>query len=148
MKLFTSDRRKSDRRKSNVASKGNANRRKEDRRKVQRRDAFRVVYPPPAAPEILDYDFRVVDLSAKGIKFACPVGTELPAPGEIIRFTIKFSDCDTHSVNATVLRKNEDTKSEEIYVACTIEPNISVKKINEQQRYLIKHYPDFCRAYF
>lgn len=145
---FINDRRKGDRRKSGGSPEGKGDRRTGDRRKVQRRQAFRVVYPPPAAPEIVDFDFRVVDLSEKGIKFACPMETELPEPGKTIEFTIKFNDSDSHEVRATVLRKNKNEEKREIYVACTIEPKISIKKINDQQRYLIKHYPDFCRANF
>ena len=37
-----------------------ADERKDDSRKTQKRDLFRVVYPPMAAPKILDSNFHIL----------------------------------------------------------------------------------------
>ena len=147
-----------DKRQENTREAGTSNqisavdRRKAERRKAQRREFFRIVYPSTAAPEVLDMSWRVADISKKGIKLVCEEGTgeHLASFGvdSPIALRLQFHDGETFDATGRVLRSYQDADSNRWYIVCKLDVDIPSERINKEQSFLLKHYPDFCRAAF
>lgn len=175
MKFFESDRRKDDRRQQNdgsqpverrssldirhllvrelsqnpdQADRRQADRRENQRRQSQRREFFRVIYPPNVSPVVLDTNYEIIDISCKGIRFYCkddqcqpPVKISQP-----LDLKIQFQDQEIVHIQGRILRcfMNPDLNAK-VYCALLTE-GFSPKRINDEQRYLLKHFPDFYRS--
>ena len=167
MKLpFISDRRSEDRRKKErrATTRGSSDRRDSDRRVIQRREFVRLVYPvggspeiisypPEAAPKILDSeplilttDFRIAELSKKAIRFICEIKCrKCRQPMELnrkISFTVKFHDGEILDMEADVLRYFGDLSVRAGSFVTLLSAEISPNRINKEQAYLLKNYPD------
>ncbi|MDD5134534.1 MAG: hypothetical protein PHP01_03875, partial [Phycisphaerae bacterium] len=107
MSWFGPDRRQSDRREGErrTPDRADVGRREADRRQVQRRQYFRVVYPPAAAPEIVNIPAQVVDISVKAVRFF-PVDSAVPgfnlSHGDKTAMALKFRDGQIVEVSGTV----------------------------------------------
>jgi hypothetical protein len=136
------------------ADKRKAERRQDDRRDVDRRQLsrrkyFRVVYPPDEGPKVLNVDYRVLDLAQNTIRFACKNGAApaLQANGPV-EATLQFRDGETLSVQGKIARLHQDLAGEQTFFVCMLDELIPQKKVNEEQRYLLKNFPNFCREEF
>jgi len=139
-----------------VADRRRINRRLEDRkpfakreRTSQRREVFRIVYPPNETPRVLNADFHILDLSQKAIKFFCKDNVA----GQIqinrpINLTIQFRDGDTTNISGRISRLYRSRESKQTYFVCVLNQRIDFDRINAEQRYLLKHFPNFCRSRF
>ena len=135
------DKRKADRR--------DADRRVVDRRELSRRKYFRVVYPPDEGPKVLNADYRVLDLAQNTIRFACKNGAApaLKANGPV-EATLQFRDGENIDIRGKITRPHQDLAGEETFFICMLDELIPQKKVNEEQRYLLKNFPNFCRKEF
>jgi len=135
------DRRQADRRQ--------AERRTLERRQFQRRKYFRVVYPPDEGPTVLNADYRVIDLAQKSVKFACKNGAE-PSPqvNGPLKVTIQFRDGSTRRVCGKITRLEQDQDGEETSFVCMLDELIPQERVTDEQRYLLKNFPNFCRTHF
>jgi len=130
------------------------NRRHRDRkpfagRTHPRREVFRIVYPLDEMPRVLDADLRILDLSQKAISFVC----ENTASAQIqvnhqLSLTIQFRHGDVLKINGRISRVSTDHDSNQICFVCVLNERIDFKKINDEQRYLLRLYPNFCRSRF
>ncbi len=146
------DRRSCDR---GVADRRRINRRHEDRRPFagttqSRREVFRIVYPPDEMPRVLDADSRILDLSQKAVSVVCE---NTPALAYIqgnhrLNMTIQFRHGDSLKVHGRISRLYTDHESNQTRFICILNERIDFKKINAEQRYLLKHFPNFCRSSF
>jgi len=121
-----------------------------DRRQTQRREFFRVVYPPAAAPEVSNLSARVMDISLKSVKFAlsekCPVNKDFDASSKIDMVFVFHNGQKIESMG-TVLRQETGEKGKKL-VICVFDKEIPAEVINNEQAYLLKCFPDFCRKMF
>ena len=143
MKLFSfGERRKGERRK--------VDRGEVDRRERQRRKFFRIVYPPTAEPRVLNGDFRIVDISQEGVRFACKNGRggspERIEVNSTVDLTIQFQDGEILDIRVKILRCDHKAGSGERVFAGIVKEGISPERISKEQTYLLKHFPEFCRA--
>jgi hypothetical protein len=153
MGLNEGDRRQEERRQAETSNEiSGVDRRKAERRKAQRREFFRVVYPSMAAPEVVDMNWRVADISKKGIKLVCEEeGGENRASFEVdspIALRLQFHDGETLDAAGRVLRSYQDADSNRWYIVCKLDSDIPSDRINKEQSFLLKHHGDFCRAAF
>ncbi len=147
------DRRQEDRRQAGGFNRWSGrNRRRSERRKAQRREFFRIVYPSEAAPEVVDTNWRVADISKKGIKLVCEKGGGedgasfgLDSP---IALRLQFHDGETFDAAGRVMRSYQDADSNRWYLVCKLDSDIPGERINKEQSFLLKNHPDFCRAAF
>lgn len=142
----TCDRGTADRRRIN---RRHADRKPFDGRTQPRREVFRIVYPPNEMPRVLDADFRILDLSQKAISFVC----ENTASAHIqvnhqLSLTIQFRHGDTLKVNGRISRLYTGHDSNQTCFICVLNERIDFKKINAEQRHLLKHFPNFYRSRF
>lgn len=117
----------------------------------ERRRHFRIYYPKAATPKLVNCNFKVIDLSMEGIQFAVnrPSGDEPePEPDQNIEMKLRFNDADTANISVRVLRKHEDKNTGKTLWSGRIEHGLSPSRISKEQAYLLRHYPDFCRAVF
>jgi hypothetical protein len=142
-----SDRRRDDRRQEPTQQ---GDRRKAERRKAQRRQFFRLVYPPVAAPKVLNANYRIVDISQRGILFTCDDGSDQCSRPITLRtlldLKIQFHDGEILDIRVEIIRCRSDLNSNKNSYSGIIEQGISVERISKEQAYLLKHFPDFCRA--
>ena len=135
------DRRRSDRRQ--------AQRRALDRRLIQRRHYFRVIYPPDEAPTVLNADYRIVDLSQNAIKFACTNGSRPHIElGNPVDARLQFRDGDIFDVRGKITRIEQSQNGDETLFVCVLDELVPQDRVNNEQRYLLKNYPHFCRVSF
>ena len=120
--LFSRDRRGNERRKGerrqDTAGQGGdrqSQRRQRQRRRVERRRSFRIVYPLTLAPETLNSDFRVMNLSQEGVvlrwegkKDECLVNVTL---GSMIRLQIQFHDGEVLDLRVKINRCQSERRS-------------------------------------
>lgn len=136
-----SERRDTDRRDSE--------RRQGQRRQEQRREFYRVIYPPDVAPKILNTNYHIIDISCKGIRFYCEdKNGECKPPVKIsqpLKLTIEFQDTQTLEVNGKILRCYVDEDLGAKVYCALLTDGVDIKRINDEQRYLLKHFPDFYR---
>ena len=153
MSTNENDRRQGERRQAGgSADWSGPERRRGARRKAQRREFFRIVYPSTASPEVLETPWRVADISKKGIKLVCEEGGgenwASPAVDSPISVRLQFHDGDIFDAVGKVLRSYYDADSNKCYIVCKLDADIPSERINKEQSFLLKHYPDFCRAAF
>jgi len=121
-----------------------------ERRKGERRRFFRVYYPPNAAPNILNGEFRIINISQEAITFACLKRCDRcsqPVPiGETIIIQIEFHDGERLDVKLRIIRAQGDLRTRENLYAGLAEEGISAERIAKEQAYLLRQYPDFARA--
>lgn len=125
-------------------------RRQGDRRQRQRRQALRVVYPPQAAPKVLNADFRVANISQRGIMFTrpgCPGECSEPiALRSVKELQIQFHDRDVLDVEVIISRCQYDPDSGEEIYAGIIEKGLSCERLSKEQAYLVRCFPELCSA--
>ena len=142
-----SDRRRGDRRQDQTQQ---GDRRKAERRKAQRRQFFRIVYPPVAAPKVLNANYRIVDISQRGILFTCDDGSDQCSQPITLRtlldLKIQFHDGEILDIRVEIIICQSDLNTNKNNYSGIIEQGISAERINKEQAYLLKHFPDFCRA--
>ena len=142
-----SDRRRGDRRQEPTQQ---GDRRKAERRKAQRRQFFRIVYPPVAAPKVLNANYRIIDISQRGIHFTCDDGSDQCSQPITLRalldLKIQFHDGEILDIRVEIIRCRSDLNSNKNSYSGIIEQGISVERISKEQAYLLNHFPDFCRA--
>jgi hypothetical protein len=102
----------------------------------ERRRYFRLRYPVSARPllTISMRSFLVRELSEGGLRFAADMPDEFRV-NDIVQGKITFRDRESLPVEGRVLRLVED----EIIVELT--KGIPLKRMVEEQKYLIKHFP-------
>jgi hypothetical protein len=143
------DRRQNDRRQhattesvTEQVERRRAERRQGERRRHQRRQFVRVVYPPDAAPEVLNANFRITNISQQGIMFACQSrGDECTQPitiGSIRELKIRFHDQEVLDVNVKILRCQYEPDSHENVYAGFIENGIPYERIGKEEAYLLR----------
>jgi hypothetical protein len=125
-------------------------RRNYGRRRHKRRKFARLVYPPTAEPKVLNADFRVMDISRKGIKFHYKGnGEDRTDPirlKSIVALTIRFHDGEVIDINVEILRCEQTRHSKEKIYAGFVDKGITAERIAKEQAYLLSHFPDFCRV--
>lgn len=116
----------------------------------KRKQFFRLAYPPAAAPKILNANFRVADMSQKGIKFLCRDKCEqCTSPitiKSIVDLKIQFHDGEAIDIKVEILRCERTLNSQEKTYAGFVENGISAGRMAKEQTYLLSHFPDFSRA--
>jgi len=121
-----------------------------DRRQRQRRQALRVVYPPQAAPKVLNTDFRVANISQRGIMFTrrgCPGECSEPiALRSVKELQIQFHDQDVLEVEVMISRRRYDPGSGEETYAGIIEKGLPSERLSKEQAYLVRCFPELCGA--
>ena len=141
------DRRRDDRRQEPTQQ---GDRRKAQRRKAQRRQFFRLVYPPNAAPKVLNASYRIVDISQQGILLVCEDGSdECSQPitlKRLLDLKIQFHDGEILDIQVNITRCQSDLKSNKNSYSGIIKQGISAERISKEQAYLLKLFPNFCRA--
>lgn len=170
MKLpFFSDRRSEGRRKRErrAASRNGSDRRGSDRRFEQRREFVRLVYPlgsepqiisypPEAAPKIIKSEpailatkFKIADLSKKAFRFNCLIKCskcDNPMPFKSkVTFTVQFHDDETLEIEAEIIRYFCEIKTKSGSFVTLLAKNLTPERINKEQAFLLKNYPEFCR---
>ena len=142
-----SDRRREDRRQEPTQQ---GDRRKAERRKAQRRQFFRLVYPPVAAPKVLNANYRIVDISRRGILFTCDEGSDQCSQPITLRtlldLKIQFHDGEILDIRVEIIICQSDLNTNKNNYSGIIEQGISAERINKEQACLLNHFPDFCRA--
>ena len=155
--LFSRDRRGEERRRverrqdtTGQGGERQSQRRQKQRRRVERRRSFRVIYPLTLAPETLNSDFRVMNLSQEGVvlrwegkRDECPGNATL---GSVIRLQIRFHDGEVVDLAVKINRCQSERRSRTRVFAGTLEPALSAARINKEERYLLRSVPDFCRV--
>lgn len=120
------------------------------RRKGERRRFFRVYYPPNAAPNILNGEFRIVNISQQAITFACLKDCNRcsePVPiGGTITIQIEFHDGERLDVKLRIVRAQGDLGTRENSYTGLAEQGIPAERIAKEQAYLLRVYPDFARV--
>lgn len=155
--LFSKDRRQEARRsrQRRATARGDSDRRGATRRLKQRRDHQRLSFPPGATlpivasnPEYIAAHFRVLDLlSEKSIQLVC-VGNckecEMPVElGSTIEATIEFHDENRVNTKGRLIRYSCDLESKNKTIVSVLENELPLKVINEEQKYLLRRYPDY-----
>lgn len=159
--IFNKDRRQESRREHHrrAAVRGESDRRDDaSRREKQRRDSQRVSFLPGATlpilastPEYIAEHFRVLDLlSEKAIQLVC-VGNckecEMPVEvGSTIEVTIEFHDETKVITKGRLVRYSGDLRSKNKTIVSVLEKPLSLKIINDEQNYLLRHYPDYLEG--
>jgi hypothetical protein len=142
------ERRQRDRRQNPIQQEDEG--RKAQRRKAQRRNLFRVIYPRTAAPKVLNADYRIVNLSQKGILFICEDGSdECSEPitlKSLLDLKIQFHDGVTLDIQVKITRCQSYFNSNKNSYAGIITQGISAERINKEQAYVLKLFPNFSRA--
>ena len=147
------DNRRRDDRKRDAKEQGSRSegqRRQGQRSPVERRQFFRIVYPLTLVPKILNGKFRVISLSRQGIMLRwegdadeCPANLTL---GSILSLQIQFHDGEILDLEVKITRYQSELHSHRTVYAGTLEPALSGSRISQEERYLLKHVPDFCRV--
>ena len=141
------DRRSEDRR-QDPAEKGG--RRKGPRRKDQQRQFVRLYYPPTATPQILDSNFRTINISQGGILFTCHAPcsecSDPIKPGSTMDFTIRFQDGETYDVKVKIIRCLCDLESKENRISGAFVKSIPAERICKEQSYLLRNFREFCQS--
>jgi hypothetical protein len=105
-----------------------------------KREYYRIIYPLSCRPKIiiLGLEYEVVDVSEHGIRFHVEKTLNLKT-GLEINAEIIFHDGEAVTVVGKILRivKNK--------VILNLSKGIPLKKIVNEQRYLIKNYPHFLK---
>jgi hypothetical protein len=140
------DRRSADRRRRPTAGDATAT---ADRRRGERRKWFRLYYPRTAMPKVLNANFHIINISREAIGFICQDSCEQCTQPitlkSVLDLKVEFHDGETLDVKVKILRCQRDLSWDEKYYAGIIEGAISAERIGEEQAYLLRHYPDFCR---
>ena len=136
--------------KKGIFSKKQVEKRDNKRRQAQRRELFRIIYPPTQAPKVLNADFRVIEISKQGMKLASEKsGDDFSPPikaDSLVKLKLQFHDEETLEIQAKVLRCGTVPNSLRHVFICSLDKEIPDKRIGDEQRYLLKNFPDFCRA--
>jgi len=146
------DRRHRDRRQGDKGSDttGLNGKREAKRRGRKRRKFVRLAYPPTVAPEVLNSNFRIVDISQEGIAFLCRENcedcTEPITLKSRIGLNIKFHDGEIIGIKVEILRCERHLHSLTKIYAGFVEKGISHEIIAKEQAYLLSEFPKFCRA--
>ena len=151
------DRRQGDRRQHATADKEaqhmdkrHQERRQADRRQHRRRQSARIVYPPDAAPKVLNINVRIINMSSRGIMFtrhAEPDESTPPImPGGVIELKIQFHDREALDVQVKILRCRYDPESREEVFAGTMVKAIPAERISKEQAHLSKSFPNLCET--
>lgn len=145
-----------------------SDRRQNDRRAEQRRADLRliypdgdspqlIVYPPEAAPKIIEAspivlttDFRIAEISKRSMRFICEISCsncEKPLKlADKLAFTVQFHDDETLDIAASVFRYFGELKTKTGTFVVMLDVPLTQDRIAKEQAYLLKNYPDFCRA--
>ncbi len=140
------DRRKQQRRRDelDVVARLRVDRRGTDRRQRARRQCSRLAYPLAAAPQVLNMRSQVVGISVKAVRFFFsdfdPQRATLKKGGKV-KITLKFHDGQVIKMTATVLRRDQYQEEREYFV-CLFERELPQARINKEQVYLQKKFPD------
>ena len=112
----------------------------EQERRENRRQCFRVEYPLSYRPEILlnNGKYRVVDLSEGGIKFFSR-GNKLEVGAEVLSKLIFHDKRAIGNLKGKVLRVEDD------HVVISLEEKIPLRKIREQDIYVINKRKDLVK---
>lgn len=96
------------------------------------RQYYRVTYPPPLRPrlEIHEYQFEVLDLCERGMRFSLGDAAP-PDPGQEVRGTLRFRRGEALEVGGVVLRRERGE------VAVHLETAVPRRVIREEQRFLL-----------
>ena len=120
------------------------------RRGRKRRKFVRLAYPPTVSPEVLNTNFRIVDISQEGIAFLCRDNckdcTEPITLKSIIGLKIQFHDGEIISIKVEILRCERTLHSQAKTYAGFVEKGISHERIAQEQAYLLSQFPVFSRA--
>lgn len=102
---------------------------------INKREHYRVVYPVKARPvlRIGEDEFRVIDLSSKGIRFLNHVGRKMEV-GSIVDGTITFHNNASEALWGEVLRISGDE------VVIYLRSEVSFAKMIEEERKLRTEY--------
>ena len=100
-------------------------------------------------PKVANGDYQVVDISQKAVRFTCKNGfapnLELQDPFET---TLRFHNDQAIDIKGRIFRLEQNDGSPETVFVCMLNEQIPQKIVIDEQRYLLKHFPDFCRTSF
>jgi hypothetical protein len=107
---------------------------------ANQRANFRLEYPPADRPifqitNVAKLKLEIIDLSEKGMRFACPPGFKAQVGAEI-KGTITFHDKKTMQVEGKILRILQDGA----YCAAQLSVGVPLAKMMEEQRYILQKY--------
>jgi len=121
-----------------------------ERRDRDRRRFARLAYPPTAAPKVLNANFRIADMSMKGIRLVCMNNCEQCTSPITIKSTvdlkIQFHDGEIIDIQVEILKCKRTLDWHERTYAGFVENGISAERIAKEQAYLLSRFPDFCRV--
>ena len=139
-----------------------------ERRAAQRRKDIRLIYPVGDAPQLVAYpseplpdilkneprilteNFRIVDICRCAIRFVYEVPcSQCDRPlveNERIGFSIKFHDDEKVDLTGTIMRHAISTETKNGTFVCMLTTGLDAERIIKEQSYLLRKYPDFCRA--
>jgi hypothetical protein len=146
------ERRKQDRRQGDRRDVANPDTGKQEAGKTgkEKRQCIRLAYPLAAAPQITNMRLQVVGISAKAIRFFVPdvVSQKVTLKqGSKINIAIKFHDGQVVKRGGTILRQERSQEGREHFV-CLFERHLPTERIDKEQAYLLKNFPDFCSIIF
>ena len=98
------------------------------------REYYRIAYPAKARPrlEVAGFDFEVLDLSERGIRFQLGAATA-PDPGYQLKGTVKFLRGVTAEVEGRILRVRDGQ------VAALLDEGVPASVIRAEQRFLLEN---------
>ena len=146
------DRRRDDRRQGDIKSDSDVlgGKREGERRSRKNRKFVRLAYPPTVAPKVLNANFRIFDISQKGIAFLCRDNcqdcTDPITLKSIVVLKIQFHDGEIIGIKVEILRCERTLNSRVKTYAGFVEKGISPERIAKEQTYLLSKFPKFCRS--
>ena len=114
-----------------------------------KRRHFRLLYPRAAAPVVMDSDMYAIEISLEGLRLASDDNHILKGFFEkdrTVTVTLQFHDGQVFDVELKMLRVIEDKDSKALFIAGYIPEGIPSRIVSSEQRYLLRNFPEFCRA--
>jgi len=102
----------------------------------ERRVYYRIGHPYADMPKLMVWgdEYQVIDVSEEGVNFRCDEYSGVK-PGQTISATITFHDGESFDLEGKIFR----IKDNEIVIK--LSKGIPYKRIVQEQRYLIRKYP-------
>jgi hypothetical protein len=116
----------------------------------EKRQCLRLAYPLAAAPQIINMRLQVVGLSAKAVRFFIPdfITHELTLKeGDKINIALKFNDGQIVKRGGRILKEEKCQEGRKHFI-CLFDRHLPVERIDKEQAYLLKNFPDFCSIIF
>ena len=103
-------------------------------------------YPPRAAPKVLNANYRILDISEKGIKFLCMDNckdcTNPISLKSILDLKIQFHDGDIIDIKVEINRCECIPNTKDKTYAGMVAHGITAERIDKEETYLLNRCPN------